>query len=148
LSVSQREALQRKLGVSEPDIVWGMIRAALASPANTAIVPAQDILELGSEARMNLPGTAKGNWGWRLKKGVLTEKLAQRLRGLTMEYGRLMDGKTRPPVTIQRASLIPQIEKRAYELYERRGRQAGHSDQDWRQAEREIRVEVMPCQAP
>ena len=96
LTGTQREALQKKLKASGREIVWAMIRAALESPANTAIVPAQDVLELGSEARMNLPGIAKGNWGWRLQAGVLTEKLAQRLRSLTMEYGRLMNGNTVP----------------------------------------------------
>jgi 4-alpha-glucanotransferase len=52
---TQEEALRKKLGVSDEEIVWAMIRAALASTANTAMVPAQDLLELGSEARMNLP---------------------------------------------------------------------------------------------
>jgi len=61
-----------------------------------------------------------------------------------MEYGRLMDGKTRPPVTIQRKNLIPQIEKRAYELYEQRGCRSGQSNQDWLQAEREINLEATP----
>ena len=136
----QQEALQKDLGVSEPDIVWGMIRAALASAANTAIVPAQDLLELGSEARMNLPGIAKGNWDWRLKNSALTEKLAQRLRNLTMEYGRLIVHNHTPPPTIQLGSIFSQIEKRAYDLFERRGRQSGHSEQDWLQAESEINL--------
>jgi 4-alpha-glucanotransferase len=143
LSGPQREALRKKLGVSDREIVWAMIRAALASPANTAICPAQDLLELGSEARMNLPGTAKGNWGWRLTAGVLAEKLAQRLRSLTMEYGRLTDGKLVPPATSPEHDLTPQIAKRAYEFYELRGRQSGHSDQDWLQAEREIKLEAI-----
>ena len=62
LTSAQREILQQLLRAKEGGIVWAMIRAALASAANTAIVPAQDLLELGSEARMNLPGIAKGNW--------------------------------------------------------------------------------------
>jgi 4-alpha-glucanotransferase len=84
----QRQSLEKKLGTNGQQIVWAMIRAALASPADTAILLAQDILGLGTEARMNLPGTAKGNWNWRLKDGVLTQKLAQRLRALTIELGR------------------------------------------------------------
>ena len=144
----QRKALQKKLDVSDQQIVWAIIRAALASPANTAIVPMQDLLELGSEARMNLPGIAKGNWGWRLPVGVLTEKLAQRLRSLTMEYGRLMDGKFVPPATSLEYSLMPKIAKRAYQLYEQRNRQSGHSDQDWLQAEREINLERNPMTKP
>jgi 4-alpha-glucanotransferase len=138
------EVLQQMLGAKTGEIVWAMIRAALASKANTAIIPAQDLLELGSEARMNLPGIAKGNWGWRLQAGVLNEKLAQRLRSLTMEYGRLMNGNTVPSARFPEPVLASQIAKRAYELYERRGRQNGHSDQDWLQAEREINLEAIP----
>jgi hypothetical protein len=73
-----------------------MIREALASPADTAIIPAQDLLELGSPARMNFPGIAKGNWQWRLKDGALTEEIAQRLRGMTTTHGRLSIGEPRP----------------------------------------------------
>jgi 4-alpha-glucanotransferase len=138
----QREVLQQMLGVKDAAIVWAMIRAALASKANTAIVPAQDLLELGSEARMNLPGIAKGNWGWRLQAGVLNEKLANRLRSLTMEYGRLMDGNLATPARFPEDELTPKIAKRAYELFERRDRQSGQPDQDWLQAEREIRAEM------
>jgi 4-alpha-glucanotransferase len=144
LSSTQHEVLQQMLGAKNGEMVWAMIRAALASKANTAIIPAQDLLELGSEARMNLPGIAKGNWGWRLQADVLTEKLAQRLRSLTMEYGRLMNGNTVPSAKFPDHDLAPQIAKRAYELYERRGRQNGHSDQDWLQAEREINLEAIP----
>ena len=141
---AQREALQKRLGADDAHIVWAMIREALASPANTTIIPAQDVLELGSEARMNLPGIAKGNWGWRLKDGALTQKLAQRLRSLTVEYGRLIDGNPIPPPMFQQNNLTPQIAQRAYELYERRGRQGGQTDQDWLQAEREIKQEAKP----
>ena len=142
LTSAQREILQQLLRAKEGGIVWAMIRAALASAANTAIVPAQDLLELGSEARMNLPGIAKGNWGWRLQAGELTDKLAHRMRSLTMEYGRLMDGKLVPAAGFREDDLTPQIAKRAYELFERRGRQSGQSDQNWLQAEREIKVEM------
>ena len=119
----QCEALQKKLGVSDQEIVWAMIRATLASPADTAMVPAQDLLELGSEARMNFPGIAKGNWGWRLKDGVLSQKLAQRLRNLTVEYGRLKTVESSPASWNQTDDRTPQIVTRAYELYKQRGRQ-------------------------
>ena len=66
-----------------------MIGKALGSPADSAIIPAQDVLELGSDARMNLPGIARGNWQWRFKDGALTHELAQRLRRVTMTNGRL-----------------------------------------------------------
>jgi 4-alpha-glucanotransferase len=93
LPSAQREALQKQLRTDGPGVVWGMIREALASPADTAIVPAQDFLELGSEARMNSPGLAKGNWQWRLKDGALTQALAQRMRSLTVACGRLKHGE-------------------------------------------------------
>ena len=111
--------------------------------ADTAIVPAQDLLELGSEARMNFPGMAKGNWGWRLKDGALTQELAQRLRSLTTEYGRLKTGETSPASWNQKDDPTLLIAKRAYELFERRGRQSGHSDQDWLQAEQETKLEAI-----
>jgi 4-alpha-glucanotransferase len=86
----QQESLQKKLGVKKQDIVWAMIREAFVSEADTAIIPAQDLLDLGSEARMNFPGTAIENWQWRLRDGVLTQELAQKLRSLTLSSGRLI----------------------------------------------------------
>jgi 4-alpha-glucanotransferase len=68
---------------------WGLIRLAFSSPARTAIVQAQDVLGLGSEARMNLPGSAAGSWRWRMDAGALTSGLAARLREATAEAGRL-----------------------------------------------------------
>ncbi len=61
---------------------WELIAMAYSSPASLAIVPAQDVLGLGSEARMNRPGTTRGNWQWRLEAGQLTAALARRLRTL------------------------------------------------------------------
>jgi len=135
---AQREALRRKLAAGDHEIVWAMIREALASQADTAIVPAQDLLGLGSEARMNFPGIAKGNWGWRLKDSALNQELADRLRRLTKECGRLKAGEPRPASLTQKDDSNSPISKRAYELYEQRGRQSGRSDQDWLMAEREI----------
>ena len=90
LTSTQQNALQKKLGVNDQEIVWAMIREAFASVADTAIIPAQDFLDFGSEARMNFPGIAKGNWQWRLKDGALSQELAQRLRSITISNGRLM----------------------------------------------------------
>ena len=143
LPAPQRKALQEKLGGNDRKIVWAMIGAALASQADTAIVPAQDLLELGTEARMNFPGMAKGNWGWRLKDGALTQELAQRLRSLTMEYGRLKTGEPSHVSWDQKADPTPLIAKRAYELFERRGRQSGQTFQDWLHAEQEIKLEAI-----
>jgi 4-alpha-glucanotransferase len=68
---------------------WGLIRLALDSPARVAIVQAQDVLGLGSEARMNAPGRAGGNWRWQMERGALTKALARRLRAATEEAARL-----------------------------------------------------------
>ena len=67
---------------------WDFIRAALASVANTAMVPLQDVLGLGSDARMNLPASTAGNWRWRFKPGTLTRTISKRLRQLTALYVR------------------------------------------------------------
>jgi 4-alpha-glucanotransferase len=96
LPSAQSTALQKQLGANDGEIVWAIICEALASQADTALVPAQDLLELGSEARMNFPGTVNGNWRWRLQDGALTQKLAQRLRSITIKYGRLSSGEARP----------------------------------------------------
>jgi len=69
---------------------WGVIRTAMASVSDMCIVPLQDLLDLGGEARMNLPGTQSGdNWTWRAKKGCLTDDLAEKMYRLTKLYGRL-----------------------------------------------------------
>ncbi len=68
---------------------WGLMRSALASVADTAIVTAQDLLGLGGEARMNEPSTLGKNWKWRALPGVFTPELAGRLRRETALYGRL-----------------------------------------------------------
>jgi hypothetical protein len=142
LPAAQREVLQRKLGVDDREIVWAIIRQALASPADIAIVPAQDLLELGTEARMNVPGIAKGNWGWRLKDGALGHEIAEELRGISIEFGRIGDFNYNSVSRSRENDLRPQIAKRAYELYERGGRQNGQSARDWLRAEREVTMET------
>ncbi|MBI4083078.1 MAG: 4-alpha-glucanotransferase [Candidatus Lambdaproteobacteria bacterium] len=67
---------------------WAFIRLAWSSVANLAIIPAQDLLGLGSEARMNRPGLARGNWSWRLAPRALTRALATRVGRLSVIYGR------------------------------------------------------------
>ena len=69
--------------------VWGLIELGLASRAFLALVPAQDLLELGNEARMNSPGKAQGNWLWRLLPGQLGEKPLARLRELSERHRRV-----------------------------------------------------------
>ena len=73
---------------SDNEIHWDAIRGAWSSVANMAIAPIQDFLGLGSEARINTPGLASGNWQWRLKDGVLTDELAERIAKLTKVYSR------------------------------------------------------------
>ena len=70
--------------------VWGTIRAAMASVSDLCVIPLQDYLNLGAEARMNFPGTlSDANWTWRLEKGLLNKKLAKKIHGLTKLYGRV-----------------------------------------------------------
>jgi len=69
-------------------VAWGLIRAAYTSVASIAIVPAQDVLALGSEARMNTPGKEVDNWSWRLQPGALTHEHSERLRQLGVVTGR------------------------------------------------------------
>ena len=84
----ERDFCLRYLNTSGEEIHWDFIRAVLASVADVAIVPLQDVLGLGAEARMNLPNTTEGNWSWRVKELSLTSELAERLRELTKLYGR------------------------------------------------------------
>jgi 4-alpha-glucanotransferase len=74
--------------VSHDDPWWSLIRLAHRSRARLAMVQMQDVLGLGSEARMNMPGTARGSWRWRMQPGALTEELAARLRASTEAGGR------------------------------------------------------------
>jgi 4-alpha-glucanotransferase len=67
---------------------WGLIDGAYSSRASVALVQAQDVLGLGSEARMNFPGRAEDNWRWRLEPGQLTPDLAQRLRAAAEKHAR------------------------------------------------------------
>ena len=86
---AERAAAATYLGLGPgDDIAWTLIRAAFTSVADTAIVPVQDILGLGSEARMNMPGNEKDNWSWRLREGALTEAHAERVRELAEISGR------------------------------------------------------------
>jgi len=76
-------------GLDPRDPAWGLIGVAMASRARLAVVPAQDVLSLGSDARMNRPGRVHGNWRWRLRRGALTDELAARLREATANGRRL-----------------------------------------------------------
>jgi 4-alpha-glucanotransferase len=87
--VEAEKALARRyLATDGREVSWALIRALLASVADTAVIPLQDVLGLGSEARMNRPATASGNWRWRVRAERLEPALAERLRELTAVYGR------------------------------------------------------------
>ncbi len=87
----EREFCLNYLNTEGREISWDFIRAVLASVADTAIVPLQDLLELGTDARMNLPNSTAGNWSWRFKAVALNDELAKRLRDLTALYGRVAE---------------------------------------------------------
>ena len=85
---AERDFAARYLGLGNTDVAWSFIRAAMASVADTVVIPLQDVLGLGSEARMNYPGRLGGNWGWRFATGQITGEHRDRLRELTELYGR------------------------------------------------------------
>jgi 4-alpha-glucanotransferase len=87
-SKQERAALHRYIGGSTEELNWALIRLALMSVARIAIIPLQDVLGVGSEGRMNTPGRANGNWGWRFTQAMLTPGLASRLQELTETSGR------------------------------------------------------------
>ena len=84
----EREFVLQYLGSDGMKIHWDFIRLALSSVANTAIIPLQDVLGLGSEARMNVPARESGNWGWRYRAEQLTPEVRARLAAMTEVYGR------------------------------------------------------------
>jgi len=88
LDPATRSRVLDETGGAAADVAWGLIRLAYASAGTLAVSPVQDVLELGSEARMNVPGVARGNWRWRLGADALTNERARRLRGLAEETGR------------------------------------------------------------
>jgi 4-alpha-glucanotransferase len=81
------EAAIDRAGVREPEPWWSLVRLAFASPARVAMVQAQDVLGLGGEARMNMPGTTGRSWRWRLDE-LPSRDLARRLREATEAAGR------------------------------------------------------------
>jgi 4-alpha-glucanotransferase len=83
-------AQRRQTGLDATEPSWSLIRFTLSSPAFLAVIPMQDVLGLGSRARMNEPGTTRGNWRWRLEDGQLTRELAERLREETAVSGRVL----------------------------------------------------------
>jgi len=85
----EREFVLKYLDVDGTEIHWSFIRAVLASVANLAVIPLQDVMGLGTDARMNLPARSSGNWRWRYTPGMLIDAMLERLRELTILYGRV-----------------------------------------------------------
>ena len=89
LSPKLQDAVRRYAARDGHDIAWDLIRMALSSVARYAIIPMQDLLSLPSEARMNIPATVGGNWGWRLQHREIEDQgVVGRLREMTELYGR------------------------------------------------------------
>lgn len=88
----QQKQLLQELGLPEgasaETIVWALLALLYSRRAETVITPVQDLLALGSDARMNVPGVATGNWHWQLQRGQLTPALAEKLAALAKKYGR------------------------------------------------------------
>jgi len=107
-SVRSAEQIERErrfcldyLGTDGGDINWDFIRVVYSSTGDTALVPLQDVLGLGSEARMNTPATMSGNWSWRFKDGTLADELSKRLLHLAELYGRHPVMRERPEHTAE-----------------------------------------------
>lgn len=89
LSDSERENLMLHLGCVSPDgIHWDMIRVAMRSVAVLSVIPLQDLLGLGTDARMNVPSRAEGNWAWRYRSETLSDEIRDRFAKFTYRFGR------------------------------------------------------------
>jgi len=96
-SEDERNAARTYFGVAADGIHWAMMRAAMGSVANFCVFPAQDLLGLGSDARLNFPGVSGGNWTWRLKAGALESRVAEKLARLMEVTDRLPAGEFEKP---------------------------------------------------
>jgi 4-alpha-glucanotransferase len=85
---AERLFAARYLNATDGEMPWAMIRAAMASVCDTAIIPMQDLLGQGSDSRMNMPGRVSGNWGYRFTWDQITPQIVQQLRSLVETYER------------------------------------------------------------
>src|SRR5262249_35911059 len=107
LRANQRENLSRYLNSPQRDshaVAWDLIRLAWSSPAALAMAPLQDVLNLGAEGRMNIPGRAEGNWSWRSTEEFLSAADFHVLRDLTRSTNRLRMS-TNPAIEMTQAAL-------------------------------------------
>ena len=96
LSKSNLDYVKRYIACENKDAdacVWGLIRAAQSSVAELCVIPLQDYLCLGNEARMNTPSTLGDNWKWRLRRGQLTDEVIGQIKAMTKLYGRTQEYK-------------------------------------------------------
>jgi 4-alpha-glucanotransferase len=93
----ERTAVETYVGSVNSRPAWPLLRAVAGSVAEIAIFPVQDLLELGSEARMNTPSVAAGNWSWRVPEGCLKPELAARLAAIVEVTDRDNDTLGDPP---------------------------------------------------
>jgi 4-alpha-glucanotransferase len=84
----EHEFAKAYVNADSTDLHWAFIRAVMSSVADTAIVPMQDVLGLGNEARMNLPAKASGNWRWRFRRDALTAMHRDRLNQFSVLFDR------------------------------------------------------------
>lgn len=91
LSEEQKGYIAEYIGgkITPENIHWEMIRVAMRSVARASMIPVQDVLGLGAEARMNIPSQQEGNWRWKLRPGQLRDDHARRLRKMTEVFGRI-----------------------------------------------------------
>ena len=88
-SVDEKHFVQEYLmAYEENDFAWKCIEKVMSSESKLSIIPMQDFLELGSEARMNIPGIPNGNWEWRVNKELLSTELSKRMDETTKKYNR------------------------------------------------------------
>jgi len=92
----ERSAVRAYVGETDDGIHWAFIRLAQASVASLSVVPLQDVLGLGSEARLNTPSVSEGNFRWRYQPGALTRDLAEKLAVLAEVSDRLPQGVPLP----------------------------------------------------
>lgn len=85
----QQHKVMESLGFPHQAMPWPLIETAYASVANQVVIPMQDILSLGSEHRMNVPGVPQGNWRWRFDWNTITPQLTEKLRALALRYSRI-----------------------------------------------------------
>jgi 4-alpha-glucanotransferase len=89
LDAATRRRVRSVVPVADEPMPWALIRLAMDSTARLAVVPAQDLLALGSESRMNTPGSDSGNWAWQAETGSFDAALAERVRRLVEDGDRL-----------------------------------------------------------